>query len=100
MRPRATSTSDGHPSKAFASCGGYIAGRTRWSNIPAHAARVWPYSVGMTPANAAAALAAARRVLPSPNEWLACTNVPAISWRVPGVAAWIRAAARDHRLCR
>jgi hypothetical protein len=54
----------------------------------------------MTPANAAAALAAARRVLPSPNEWLACTNVPAISWRVPGVAAWIRAAARDHRLCR
>ena len=47
-------------SKTFASCGGYIAGSKELVRLLKYSAGGFVYSVGMTPANAGAALAAAR----------------------------------------
>jgi 8-amino-7-oxononanoate synthase len=54
-------------SKSLASCGGYIAGSKELVNFLKHSNPGFVYSVGMSPANAAAALAALRKLQTSPH---------------------------------
>jgi len=54
-------------SKSLASCGGYIAGSKELVHYLKHSSPGFVYSVGMSPANAAAALAALRKLRVSPN---------------------------------
>jgi polyketide synthase PksN len=58
--PRDVDVWMGTLSKTFASCGGYIAGSKELIQLLKHSAGGFVYSVGITPANAGAALAAAR----------------------------------------
>ncbi len=58
-------------SKSFGSCGGYIAGRTALVEYLKYTAPGFVFSVGMTPANAAAALAAIRVIENEPQR-VAC----------------------------
>ncbi|MER5642252.1 aminotransferase class I/II-fold pyridoxal phosphate-dependent enzyme [Kitasatospora sp. NPDC002227] len=51
-------------SKAFASCGGYLGGSARLVRWLRHTLPGFVYSVGLTPANAAAALAATELITP------------------------------------
>ncbi|MEU3373731.1 aminotransferase class I/II-fold pyridoxal phosphate-dependent enzyme [Streptomyces sp. NPDC006660] len=53
-------------SKAFASCGGYLGGSPRMVRWLRHTLPGFVYSVGLTPANAAAALAAAELIVAEP----------------------------------
>ncbi|KPI33595.1 6-deoxyerythronolide-B synthase, 8-amino-7-oxononanoate synthase [Actinobacteria bacterium OV450] len=55
-------------SKAFASCGGYLAGSARTVRWLRHTLPGFVYSVGLTPANAAAALAAAELIAAEPQR--------------------------------
>ncbi len=55
-------------SKSFASCGGYIAGSKALVEYLKYTAPGFVYSVGMTPANTAAALAALRRLQREPER--------------------------------
>lgn len=55
-------------SKAFASVGGYIAGRRSLVEYLKYSAPGFVFSVGMSPANAAAALAAIRLMLREPDR--------------------------------
>jgi 8-amino-7-oxononanoate synthase len=55
-------------SKAFASCGGYIAGAHALIEYLKYTSPGFAYSVGMTPANAAAALAAVRVLQAEPDR--------------------------------
>jgi 7-keto-8-aminopelargonate synthetase-like enzyme len=54
-------------SKSLASCGGYIAGSKELVHYLKHSNPGFVYSVGMAPANAAAALASLRKLRVSPN---------------------------------
>jgi len=54
-------------SKSLASCGGYIAGSKGLVHYLKHSNPGFIYSVGMSPANAAAALAALRKLRASPG---------------------------------
>ncbi len=54
-------------SKSLASCGGYIAGSKALVHYLKHSNPGFVYSVGMSPANAAAALASLRKLRISPN---------------------------------
>ncbi|WP_260604918.1 MULTISPECIES: aminotransferase class I/II-fold pyridoxal phosphate-dependent enzyme [unclassified Streptomyces] len=55
-------------SKAFASCGGYLAGSARTVRWLRHTLSGFVYSVGLTPANAAAALAATELIEAEPHR--------------------------------
>jgi myxalamid-type polyketide synthase MxaB len=55
-------------SKSFASCGGYIAGRRELVDYLKYTAPGFVFSVGMSPANAAAALAAIQRLQAEPER--------------------------------
>nr|WQM80048.1 aminotransferase class I/II-fold pyridoxal phosphate-dependent enzyme [Streptomyces sp.] len=55
-------------SKAFASCGGYLGGSTRMVRWLRHTLPGFVYSVGLTPANAAAALAATELIVAEPHR--------------------------------
>jgi myxalamid-type polyketide synthase MxaB len=55
-------------SKSFASCGGYIAGRQEWVEYLKYTAPGFVFSVGMSPANAAAALSALRLLNAEPER--------------------------------
>ena len=55
-------------SKAFASCGGYIAGSRALVELVKYTSPGFLYSVGMTPANAAMALEAIRLMLAEPDR--------------------------------
>ncbi|MGW0389951.1 aminotransferase class I/II-fold pyridoxal phosphate-dependent enzyme [Streptomyces sp. NPDC003042] len=55
-------------SKAFASCGGYLAGSARMVRWLRHTLPGFVYSVGLTPANAAAALAATELITAEPHR--------------------------------
>ncbi|MFD9673252.1 aminotransferase class I/II-fold pyridoxal phosphate-dependent enzyme [Streptomyces sp. NPDC059981] len=55
-------------SKAFASCGGYLGGSARMVRWLRHTLPGFVYSVGLTPANAAAALAATELILAEPER--------------------------------
>lgn len=55
-------------SKAFASCGGYLGGSARTVRWLRHTLPGFVYSVGLTPANAAAALAAAELIAAEPQR--------------------------------
>ncbi|RSS81028.1 aminotransferase class I/II-fold pyridoxal phosphate-dependent enzyme [Streptomyces sp. WAC06614] len=55
-------------SKAFASCGGYLGGSARTVRWLRHTLPGFVYSVGLTPANAAAALAATELILAEPGR--------------------------------
>ncbi|MFJ7775874.1 aminotransferase class I/II-fold pyridoxal phosphate-dependent enzyme [Streptomyces yangpuensis] len=55
-------------SKSFASCGGYLAGSVRMVRWLRHTLPGFVYSVGLTPANAAAALAAAELIAAEPHR--------------------------------
>ncbi|MEU5978874.1 aminotransferase class I/II-fold pyridoxal phosphate-dependent enzyme [Streptomyces sp. NPDC047315] len=55
-------------SKAFASCGGYLGGSARTVRWLRHTLPGFVYSVGLTPANAAAALAATELILAEPQR--------------------------------
>ncbi|MEU9607393.1 aminotransferase class I/II-fold pyridoxal phosphate-dependent enzyme [Streptomyces sp. NPDC048057] len=55
-------------SKAFASCGGYLGGSARMVRWLRHTLPGFVYSVGLTPANAAAALAATELILAEPQR--------------------------------
>ncbi|WP_314244963.1 aminotransferase class I/II-fold pyridoxal phosphate-dependent enzyme [Streptomyces kutzneri] len=55
-------------SKSFASCGGYLAGSARMVRWLRHTLPGFVYSVGLTPANAAAALAATELLTAQPQR--------------------------------
>ncbi len=55
-------------SKAFASCGGYLGGSARMVRWLRHTLPGFVYSVGLTPANAAAALAATELIVAQPHR--------------------------------
>ncbi|MHC0428877.1 aminotransferase class I/II-fold pyridoxal phosphate-dependent enzyme [Streptomyces sp. O3] len=55
-------------SKSFASCGGYLAGSARMVRWLRHTLPGFVYSVGLTPANAAAALAAVELIAAQPRR--------------------------------
>ncbi|MFE6838300.1 aminotransferase class I/II-fold pyridoxal phosphate-dependent enzyme [Streptomyces sp. NPDC057705] len=55
-------------SKAFASCGGYLGGSARMVRWLRHTLPGFVYSVGLTPANAAAALAATELIAAEPHR--------------------------------
>ncbi|MGW3298321.1 aminotransferase class I/II-fold pyridoxal phosphate-dependent enzyme [Streptomyces rubiginosohelvolus] len=55
-------------SKAFASCGGYLGGSARTVRWLRHTLPGFVYSVGLSPANAAAALAAAEVIVAEPGR--------------------------------
>ncbi|MFD4867185.1 aminotransferase class I/II-fold pyridoxal phosphate-dependent enzyme [Streptomyces sp. NPDC058412] len=55
-------------SKAFASCGGYLGGSARMVRWLRHTLPGFVYSVGLTPANAAAALAATELIAAEPQR--------------------------------
>ncbi|MGW1376053.1 aminotransferase class I/II-fold pyridoxal phosphate-dependent enzyme [Streptomyces sp. NPDC002446] len=55
-------------SKAFASCGGYLGGSARMVRWLRHTLPGFVYSVGLTPANAAAALAATELITAEPQR--------------------------------
>lgn len=55
-------------SKAFASCGGYLGGSARMVRWLRHTLPGFVYSVGLTPANAAAALAATELITAEPER--------------------------------
>ncbi|MER6127636.1 aminotransferase class I/II-fold pyridoxal phosphate-dependent enzyme [Streptomyces sp. NPDC001795] len=55
-------------SKAFASCGGYLGGSARMVRWLRHTLPGFVYSVGLTPANAAAALAATELMVAEPHR--------------------------------
>ncbi|MGP3926905.1 aminotransferase class I/II-fold pyridoxal phosphate-dependent enzyme [Streptomyces sp. 8N616] len=55
-------------SKAFASCGGYLGGSARMVRWLRHTLPGFVYSVGLTPANAAAALAATELIVAEPQR--------------------------------
>src|SRR5690606_32951100 len=55
-------------SKAFASCGGYLGGSARMVRWLRHTLPGFVYSVGLTPANAAAALAATGLIVAEPHR--------------------------------
>jgi 8-amino-7-oxononanoate synthase len=55
-------------SKAFASCGGYVAGSRQLVDYFRYTLPGFVYSVGMTPANTAAALAAVRQLRAEPDR--------------------------------
>jgi 7-keto-8-aminopelargonate synthetase-like enzyme len=59
-------------SKSFGSCGGYIAGRAPLVTYLKYTAPGFVYSVGISPSNAAAALAAIRRVEQHPDVVARC----------------------------
>ncbi|MEU8474233.1 aminotransferase class I/II-fold pyridoxal phosphate-dependent enzyme [Streptomyces hygroscopicus] len=55
-------------SKTFASCGGYLGGSARMVRWLRHTLPGFVYSVGLTPANAAAALAATELIVAEPHR--------------------------------
>ncbi|WP_284706031.1 aminotransferase class I/II-fold pyridoxal phosphate-dependent enzyme [Streptomyces malaysiensis] len=55
-------------SKTFASCGGYLGGSARMVRWLRHTLPGFVYSVGLTPANAAAALAATELIVAEPDR--------------------------------
>jgi len=55
-------------SKSFASCGGYVAGKKQLVQFLKYSAGGFVYSVGMSPANAAAALEAIRQLEAHPEK--------------------------------
>ncbi len=55
-------------SKSFASCGGYLGGSARMVRWLRHTLPGFVYSVGLTPANAAAALAAVELIVAEPHR--------------------------------
>lgn len=55
-------------SKSFASCGGYLGGSARMVRWLRHTLPGFVYSVGLTPANAAAALAATEVIVAEPHR--------------------------------
>ncbi|MFE3641877.1 aminotransferase class I/II-fold pyridoxal phosphate-dependent enzyme [Streptomyces sp. NPDC059169] len=55
-------------SKSFASCGGYLGGSARMVRWLRHTLPGFVYSVGITPANAAAALAATELIVEEPHR--------------------------------
>jgi 8-amino-7-oxononanoate synthase len=59
-------------SKSFGSCGGYIGGSAALIEYLKFTAPGFVYSVGMTPANAAAALAAIQKMLNDPSRVARC----------------------------
>ncbi len=66
--PREVDIWMGTLSKSLASCGGYIAGSTELVEYLKYTSPAFVYSVGMTPANAAAALAALRKLQGEPGR--------------------------------
>ncbi len=65
--PRSVDLWMGTLSKSFASCGGYIAASKEIVEFLRYSAPGFVYSVGISPANAAAALAAIRKMKKSPE---------------------------------
>ena len=70
VSPRDVDLWMGSLSKSFASCGGYIAGSGPLVRYLKHSAPGFVYSVGMSPSNAAAALAALRLLRAQPERIL------------------------------
>ncbi|MCE5336357.1 MAG: aminotransferase class I/II-fold pyridoxal phosphate-dependent enzyme [Desulfobacteraceae bacterium] len=67
-------------SKSFASCGGYIAGNAALVEYLKYTAPGFVYSVGMTPANAAAALAAVKLLKAEPERVALLRSRAGIFW--------------------
>lgn len=57
----------GTMSKSLASCGGYISGKKEWIELLKYTSNGFMFSVGLSPANAAAALASVRILRKSPE---------------------------------
>jgi 7-keto-8-aminopelargonate synthetase-like enzyme len=68
VHPGAVDISMGTLSKSLASCGGYIAGSSALVEYLKYTAPGFVYSVGITPSNAAAALAALRKLMGEPQR--------------------------------
>ena len=68
VQPSAVDIWMGTLSKSLASCGGYIAGSAALVEYLKYTAPGFVYSVGITPSNAAAALAALRKLVAEPSR--------------------------------
>lgn len=68
LRPRDVDIWMGTLSKSFGSCGGYIAGQSELIEYLKYTAPGFVYSVGLSPANAAAALASIELLLDQPER--------------------------------
>ncbi|MEG3630102.1 aminotransferase class I/II-fold pyridoxal phosphate-dependent enzyme, partial [Streptomyces poriticola] len=73
-------------SKAFASCGGYLGGSARMVRWLRHTLPGFVYSVGLTPANAAAALAATELITAEPQRVHALRRNAELFLRLAGSA--------------
>ena len=82
VEPDAVDIWIGGISKAFASCGGYIAGRHTLVQYLRHTAPGFVYTTGMTPSNAAAALAAIETLKNEPERVARLHQRADFSWRL------------------
>ncbi|MEU4353018.1 aminotransferase class I/II-fold pyridoxal phosphate-dependent enzyme [Streptomyces virginiae] len=73
-------------SKSFASCGGYLGGTARTVRWLRHTLPGFVYSVGLTPANAAAALAATELIAAEPHRVRALRRNAALFLRLAAAA--------------
>lgn len=69
-------------SKSFGSCGGYIAGSSALVEYLRYTAPGFVYSVGMPPANAAAALASIQKMLSDPSRVARCQRRAALFLKI------------------
>ncbi|KOV31879.1 MULTISPECIES: aminotransferase class I/II-fold pyridoxal phosphate-dependent enzyme [Streptomyces] len=82
-------------SKSFASCGGYLGGSARMVRWLRHTLPGFVYSVGLTPANAAAALAATELIAAEPHRVRALRRNAALFLRLAAAAGLATGSSRD-----
>ncbi|MBP2348337.1 8-amino-7-oxononanoate synthase [Streptomyces cinnamonensis] len=82
-------------SKSFASCGGYLGGSARTVRWLRHTLPGFVYSVGLTPANAAAALAATELIAAEPHRVRALRRNAALFLRLAAAAGLATGSSRD-----
>ncbi|MCC9312430.1 aminotransferase class I/II-fold pyridoxal phosphate-dependent enzyme [Kitasatospora sp. RB6PN24] len=82
-------------SKAFASCGGYLGGSARMVRWLRHTLPGFVYSVGLTPANAAAALAATELITAEPGRVAALRRNAALFLDLAAAAGLATGASAD-----
>ncbi|WP_030903028.1 MULTISPECIES: aminotransferase class I/II-fold pyridoxal phosphate-dependent enzyme [unclassified Streptomyces] len=82
-------------SKAFASCGGYLGGSARMVRWLRHTLPGFVYSVGLTPANAAAALAATELLTAQPERVRALGRNSALFLRLASEAGLATGSSAD-----